>query len=184
MPRYAPIQRLLHWAIALVVLGALGIGLIFAICDGFAGTKEVFGADMTNLFYKYHKTFGVIILFAMVIRILVKIRLGKPDYHQPMSRFEHIASNAVHGLLYLGLLVMPVLGWLGTAAGGFPVQFFGWNLPGILNKPDHGHLYETLMEIHGIIGWIMLICVALHIGGALKHWLVNRDGVMTRMSLF
>ena len=182
MPRYALIQRLLHWAIALVVLGALAIGLIFAIYDGFAGTKEAFGEATTNLFYKYHKTFGVIILFAMIVRILVKLRLGKPAYAQPLSRFEHVASNAVHGLLYLGLLIMPVLGWLGTAAGGFPVQFFGWTLPGLIGKDKA--LYEILMEFHGVIGWIMLICVLMHIGGALKHWLVNKDGVMTRMSLF
>ena len=80
------------------------------------------------------------------------------------------------------MLAMPVLGWLGTGAGGFPVQFFEWNLPGILAKDKE--LYGTLMGLHGIVGWVILICIALHIGGAMKHWLVNKDGVMTRMSLF
>jgi cytochrome b561 len=77
---------------------------------------------------------------------------------------------------------MAVLGWLGTGAGGFPVQFFEWNLPGILSK--NKELGEVLMELHGICGWVILIVVLAHIGGALKHWLVNRDGVMARMGFF
>ncbi len=182
MPRYALTQRLLHWLIAFMVLGTLAVGLIFSIYDGFDGTKAAFGAELTGLFYKYHKTFGVLILGFMTIRILVKLMLGKPDYVQPLTRFEHIASNAVHGLLYLLLLAMPVLGWLGTGAGGFPVQFFDYKLPGILAKDKE--LYSILMELHGICGWLILIFVSIHIGAALKHWLVKRDGVMSRMSLF
>lgn len=184
MPRYTLLQRLLHWSIAVMVLGSLSVGLIFWYYDGFTGTKNAFGGELTGLFYKYHKTLGVIILSAMILRILVKIVRGKPEYAQPLSKFEHAASNAVHGVLYLALLAMPVLGWIATGAGGFPVQFFEWNLPGILNKADHGDLYETLMWLHGVVGWVIIVCVVAHIGGALKHWLVNRDGVMTRMSLF
>ena len=182
MPRYALSQRLLHWIIALIVLGVLAVGLIFSIYDGFKGTKEAFGDQLTGMFYKYHKTFGIVILFAMILRIIVKLIKGKPEYSQELSKFDRIASNSVHGLLYVLLVAMPILGWLGTGAGGFPVQFFEWNLPGILAKDKE--LYGTLMELHGICGWLVLICVILHIGGALKHWLINRDGVMQRMSLF
>ena len=182
MPRYALIQRLLHWLIALMVLGVLAVGLIFAIYDGFNGTKAAFGADMTNLFYKYHKTFGVLILGFMTVRIAVKLALGKPEYSQPLTKFEHAASNAVHGLLYLLLLAMPVLGWLATGASGFPVEFFNWTLPPILSKDKE--LGALLYELHGICGWLILILVAAHIGAALKHWLIKRDGLMARMSLF
>ena len=182
MIKYALGQRLLHWIIALIVIGTLTVGLIFAICDGFEGTKETFGAEVTGLFYKYHKTFGILILFAMILRIIMKVRLGKPAYEVPLSRLDHIASNAVHGLLYLLLLALPVLGWLGMGAGGFPVQFFEWNLPQLIGKDKE--LYGTIMEIHGICGWLVLILLIAHIGGALKHWLINKDGVMQRMSLF
>lgn len=180
--RYPLIQRLLHWAIALMILGTMAVGVIFMVYDGFSGTKAAFGGDLTGAFYKYHKTFGVLILFAMIVRIVVKIRLGKPEYAEPLAPFERIASNAVHGILYLALIAMPVLGWLGTGAGGFPVQFFEWNLPGILAKDKE--LYATLMELHGLCAWVIILSLIAHIGGALKHWLVNKDSVMRRMSLF
>ena len=178
MPRYALSQRVLHWLIALMMLGTLAVGMIFAILE-FEGTLETFGKDATNMLYKYHKTFGVIILAAMLVRIVVKLRLGKPDYATPLTRFEHIASNAVHGLFYLLIPIQAVLGWLATGASGYPVEFFNWKLPPILGKDKE--LGTLLYELHGIVGWLLLILVAVHIGAALKHAVLKRDGVLSRM---
>ena len=181
MERYALSQRLLHWLIALMILGALVVGWTLGTL-GFRGAVETFGQDMTNMLYEYHKTFGVLILGFMVLRIALKLMLPKPAYAEPLSRFEHIASNAVHGILYLAVVLMAVVGWLGTGASGFPVEFFNWNLPAILAKDKA--LGETLFTLHYLLGIVITFAVAAHIGGALKHWLVNKDGVMRRMSLF
>lgn len=178
MHRYALSQRLLHWLIALMVLGVLAVGMIFAILE-FDGTLATFGKDTTNALYKYHKTFGVIILAAMIVRIAVKLACGKPDYAVPLTRFEHVASNAVHGLLYLLLILQPVVGWLATGASGYPVEFFGWTLPPILGKDKETG--EFLYGLHGVFGWMLLILVGLHIAAALKHTFVNRDGLLWRM---
>jgi cytochrome b561 len=124
----------------------------------------------------------VVLLGLMTLRIVLKLTLGKPDYAPPLPRFNKIASEAVHGMLYLALLAQPVLGWLATAAGGFPVQFFSANLPGFLSKDKA--LYETLIGLHGTVGWLIAGLLVLHIGGALMHRFVHRDNVMTRMSLF
>lgn len=80
------------------------------------------------------------------------------------------------------LVAMPVIGWLATAAGGYPVEFFGWTLPGIIGKDQA--LSESLFFVHGVVGWALLGLIVLHVAGALRHWLVKRDGVMARMSLF
>ena len=180
--KYPLIQRLLHWLVALMVIGAMTIGLIFMIYDGFNGTKEAFGGELTGAFYKYHKTLGVLILGAMVLRIVLKLLLEKPDYSVPLSDFERVASAIVHGILYLSLIAMPALGWLATDAGNFPVQVFEWTIPGFIDKDME--LYATLMQLHGLCAWLIILCLIAHIGGALKHWLINRDGVMGRMSLF
>lgn len=178
MPRYPLVQRLLHWLIAVMAIGVLAGGLTLGFL-GFEGVTETFGVDGRNLIYKYHKTFGIVILAAMVIRVVVKLRLGKPDYAQPLTRFEHVASNAVHGMLYLCLLAMPVLGVLATGASAYPIEFFGWNLPSpiAVNKP----LGETLYQVHGALGFLTLALVAIHIAAALRHGLIKRDGVLSRM---
>ncbi|MCB1777815.1 MAG: cytochrome b [Candidatus Competibacteraceae bacterium] len=180
-PRYTLTQRLLHWLIAFLALLTLGIGMILGSL-GFEGTQEIFGKATTNAFYTGHKTGGVLILIFMFLRLGVRLVSGAPPYPSPLNAFERVASRTVHGLLYVALLTMPILGWLATAAGGYPVQFFAWNLPGMIGQDKA--LSEILFSLHGIVGWVSVGLLILHIGGALQHWLIKRDAVMTRMSLF
>lgn len=183
MNRYSLLQRLLHWLIAIVVVVTLGTGLILGILE-FDGTKETFGGPATNMLYEYHKTFGLIILGLMLIRLLVRFEHGKPPHYE-IATWERVASSVVQYLLYLALLVQPVLGWLATDASNFPVEFFQWNAPDVLpkSKPmaDFG---KTLYGLHGIVGWSILVLLVLHIGGALKHWIFDRNSVMWRIGFF
>lgn len=179
--RYTLVQRLLHWLIVILAIGLLGVGLTLGNL-GYEGTVAAFGSDTTNLLYTYHKTFGVLILGLMVLRLLLRLTLGVPPYRQPLAAWQAAASRMVHGLFYLVLFALPVVGWLGTAAGGFPVQFFGWELPGLIGKDED--LGKTLFQIHGWLGWILIGLILIHIAAALMHWLIQRDGVMERMSLF
>ncbi len=179
--RYSLAQRLLHWLIALLAIPALGVGMTLGWL-GFDGARDSFGIDITNALYLGHKTAGVLILLLMTLRLVLRLALGTPPPVPTLTRFERIASRAVHDLLYLVLLALPVVGWLATAAGGYPVQFFAWNLPGLIAKDPA--LSETLFQLHGVLGWALLALLALHIAGALMHWLIKRDGVMRRMSLF
>ncbi len=179
--RYTLVQRLLHWLIALLVLGLLAVGMIFFFLD-FEGTKNTFGREVTDALYTYHKTFGILVLALMILRVALRVVLGAPPYAPPLPAFLRVASHAVHGFLYLALLAMPVVGWLATAAGGYPVQFFDWTLPGLVAKDKA--LAETLFWLHGALGWVIIGLLVVHIGAALMHWLVKRDGVMARMSLF
>lgn len=178
--RYALSQRLIHWAVALSVIFALAVGLTLGRL-GFDGVKATFGMEVTNVLYKYHKTFGVLILAMMALRVLLKLRLGKPAYSEPLPAFQRVASEAVHGLLYVALLSMPILGWAATASAGYPVEFFNWKLPGLIGK--HKELSETLYSLHRWLGWTIGALVLVHISAAIYHWRVRRDGVIERMRL-
>lgn len=178
--RYNLAQRLLHWLIVVLAIGLLGVGLTLGNL-GYEGTVAAFGSDTTDLLYTYHKTFGVLMLGLMVLRLALRLGLGAPPYQQPLAAWQRAASRTVHGLFYVVLLAMPVVGWLGTAAGGFPVQFFGWELPGLIGKDEA--LGKTLFQIHGWLGWVLIGLILIHVAAALMHWLIQRDGVMERMSL-
>ena len=180
MPRYPLIHRLLHWTIAVIVPVVLTVGMIFMFLE-FEGTLATFGQPATDLLYTYHKTFGIVILILMLLRLLIRLAYGKPAYRPPIAGWERAVSTAVHASLYALLIGQPMLGWAATAAGGYPVQFFGWNLPGLLAKDEA--LSATLYDVHGLAGWLILLLAGLHIAGALRHWLVKRDAVMTRMAL-
>lgn len=178
---YSLIQRLLHWSIAIIVICLLAIGVVLDEV-GFEGLKNSVGIDATNMIYKMHKSFGILILILMLLRIACRLLIGRPEYSEPLHPFQRIASEAVHGLFYICLIAMPILGWLATAAGGFPVEFFSTNLPGLVGKDQE--LSKILFEWHGIVGTALMVLIVVHVLGALYHWLALRDRVMGRMSLF
>lgn len=177
--RYVLVHRLLHWLIAVLVIGLLTGGLTFMIL-GYEGTVDAFGNDITNSLYTYHKTFGILVLALMLLRVLLRWAFPPPPYPVALTAFERLASRSVHGLFYLLLIAMPIIGWAATAAGGYPVQFFNLELPGLIAKDKA--LSEALFQLHGAIGLLLIALIALHVAGALRHWR-RQDGVMRRMSL-
>ncbi|MEM6678635.1 MAG: cytochrome b/b6 domain-containing protein [Pseudomonadota bacterium] len=178
--RYAFVQRLLHWMIALLVLGALAGGALLWYF-GFQGLSETFGQPLTGLIYKYHKTAGVLILALMAVRVALRFTLGAPAQHASIPEGQARIAVITHIALYAMLVIMPIAGWVGTAAGGFPVEFFDAKLPGIVGKDKA--LSEAAFRLHGILGLAIGALVILHIGAALRHWLVLKDGVMRRIGL-
>lgn len=178
--RYALAQRLLHWLIAILVLGALAGGVLLW-SYGFEGLKASFGIEATNAIYTYHKTAGILVLGLMLIRLALRLLLGAPPPPPTLSPGVAAAARATHLAFYGLLIAMPVLGWAATAAGGFPVQFFNLTLPGLIGKNEA--LSETLYQIHGAVGVAIAALALLHITAALRHWLVLKDGVMGRVGL-
>lgn len=177
--RYILAQRLLHWLIALLVLSMLAVGLTFMTLE-YEGTVEAFGNDATNALYTYHKTFGILVLLLMLLRALLRWAFPPPPYPVSLSPFERVASRTVHGLFYPLLIAMPLIGWAATAAGDYPVQFFNLTLPGLIAEDKD--LSQTLFQLHGAIGLLLILLILLHVAGALRHWR-RKDGVMRRMSL-
>jgi cytochrome b561 len=178
--RYTLLQRLLHWLIALVVFAMLAIGLTFMTVGGYEGTVETFGDAMTNNLYTYHKSFGVLLLILMVLRVALRRLNPAPPYNPPIQGYERAIGGGVHILLYVLLIGIPIGGWLATAAGGYPVQFFAFELPGFIGKNEQ--LSETLFLFHGYAGLLLLGLIVLHVAAAVKHWR-RKDNVMQRISL-
>ncbi len=179
--RYSVLQRLIHWAVAICVLFVLPMGLTLGVL-GFDGLKNTVGLDATNVINKYHKTYGVSMLGLMALRLDLRLIRGKPEYDPPLPSISRVASRIVHGLFYVLLLVQPMLGWAATSAGGFPIEFFNSKLPALLSKDPA--LSKSLYAIHGTVGLLLLVLITIHISAALMHWLMLRDTVMKRMSLF
>ena len=182
--RYPFFLRLLHWLIALIVLGLLAVGLTFMTLGGYDGTAELLGADLTGELYKYHKSFGILLLVLMVIRLAIRIDKPKPAYDPPIGGFFRFVGGTTHVLFYLILIAMPIGGWIATAIGGFPVQFFNVTLPGLPGFiAENKDISAQLFWLHGIGGLVLAGLVVLHVAAGLRHW-ARKDGVMKRISLF
>jgi cytochrome b561 len=98
-----------------------------------------------------------------------------------MPRWQARLAHGNHAALYVLLFLQPLVGYLGSEFSGFPVKLFGVTLPSWAGK--NVALKETLSGAHLAVSWLIALAVLLHVAGALKHALVDRDGLLARMGL-
>jgi cytochrome b561 len=103
-----------------------------------------------------------------------------PALPATMPRWQVVAARANHALLYIFILIMPISGFVYTAAGGFPVPlFYLYDLANLV--PEHKAVADAAKAVHLTAIWGLVALVALHVAAAAYHGLVRRDGIFGRM---
>lgn len=174
-PLYPCTLRTLHWLIAALILGLIAVGYYMA---GIADDDPLRGT-----LYGLHKSFGVAALVLIAIRIAVRLRHTIPPLPSSLPRLERRAAHAAHILLYIGMVGVPVSGLVMSMAGGHGVAFFGIPLPNPM-ETDRA-LAKLAHDAHGILPYVLLGVIALHIAGELKHRFFDRPehDVLARMGI-
>jgi cytochrome b561 len=100
-----------------------------------------------------------------------------------MPHWQRRAARLSHASLYTLLLAMPISGWMMSSALGLSTVYLGLvPLPDLV-APDRA-LGETLIRVHGVLGVVLALLIAVHLGAAIYHHFVLRDGVALRMLPF
>jgi cytochrome b561 len=168
---YSRTAKGLHWLVLALLVVEFGV----------AWTMPHIGRNTPlGTLIRLHFSFGVLILGVVLIRLAWLLAHGWP---RPiaMPAWQHRAALAVHWLLYLLLLALPVLGWLDASWHGYPVSLFGlFEVPKLLATRQPG--WQWTGDIHQFLAtYVLLTLVGLHVLGALYHHFVLRDGVLKRM---
>lgn len=163
--------RLLHWVVALLIIGMLGLGFFLENIP--RNTPE------RAFFVNLHKSFGVLVLGLVLVRWLWRVTHRSPPLPSHMPWWETLAATWTHKLLYLCMFLQPLSGYLASSFNKYGVKFFGIPLPqwGWEDKA----LRSIFIEIHGAVAIILLLLICLHVLGALKHLLVDKDQIFQRM---
>lgn len=176
--RYPRRMRLLHWLRAVVVIGTLAVGLIMV------NLPDDWPAKFEHL-YPNHKQFGLLALLLTLLSLTVRTRSAVPPPVASLLPWERALSTGVHRALYVLLLVVPLMGYsmssTFTQSDGVPFFFFG-QVPELLPKNDGW--FEGFQLLHRILGYFLLGLLVLHVAGALKHRLLDKNGqtdVLRRM---
>ncbi|MCD8504604.1 MAG: cytochrome b [Burkholderiaceae bacterium] len=171
-------QRWLHWIAAMLVLTLLPVGFWMVdraeanIWDGLTGTL-----------YASHKAFGFLVLWLVAWRLILRAINTAPEYPASVSRPIRKLAKITQWLIYALLLVIPLLGWAGVTAFGALNIFLGLSLPAMPGISPDKEFAKELFAIHGWLAVALCALLFLHIAGALKHRLIDRDGVFDHMSL-
>ena len=166
---YGIISSFLHWFLASLIIVMLILGLCLDIIP-----REYRGFAMG-----VHKSLGVLILFAVLIRIIWRFYSPPPVSLSP-NILQKIAAKCLHFLLYLAMLIMPVSGLVLIMARGGNINLFGFvNFPSFLAADKIIKNYAG--STHSILAYILIGMIALHFIAALYHHFVLKDNILKRM---
>lgn len=171
---FGAVSKALHWVMALLVIGILGVGLWM--------TGLPLGPDKFRI-YALHKSFGFCVLMLVIVRMAWHLYSKKPGFVEGMKPWERLAAQAAHVFLYLAMLGMPLSGWLMSSAKGYTVTvFFTFDLPHLIGESEKlGQFFSTA---HWVLAYALIAAVAVHIGAALKHHFINKDETLRRILPF
>ncbi len=182
---YGAVAKGFHWLTALLILTTIPIGLVASdLAHGLAdsGTQpEARTIALTATLFSLHKTIGVTVFFVALARILWAVSQPKPGLLNGDTPPEALAAETVHWLLYGSLVAVPLSGWIHHAAttGFAPIWWpFGQNLPFV---PKDAGLAQVTGTLHYILQWVLVGAIGLHIAGALKHHVIDKDATLRRM---
>ncbi|MDI1247233.1 MAG: cytochrome b [Rhodoferax sp.] len=173
--RYSTVAIVLHWLLALVILAIFLVGTYM--------TDLPFSPERLKL-YNYHKWAGVTFLALTLLRLLWRVTHRPPALPSTVTRsmptWQNHAYHATHHLMYLLFFAVPLVGWAYSSAAGFPIVWFGQiPLPDLLQV--NKELAELIKPVHELLALALVGLAALHIAAAIKHQLVDRDGLLARM---
>ena len=156
---------------ALMIFGLLGLGFYM---QGLSLSPQKLQL------YSWHKWAGVTVFLLTVVRLAWRVTHAPPPLPGGIAGWERAASRAVHGLLYLLMIAIPLSGWLMSSAKGIQTVWFGvLPLPDLLEKnKEIGNAMQTL---HAVLNLTLIAVLLAHVAGALKHHWFDKDDVLTRM---
>ena len=176
--RYPLSMRILHWLMAAIIIVLLVAGITMVRLDDQVPAKF-------QVLFPWHKSFGLLAFILVVIRLWVRARSRVPALPEGISGWERTAVRAGSFLFYALMIFVPCMGYAlsSTYTQSDGEFFFGVNLPELLPKNDAQ--YEVFWLLHRIGAFVLLGLLVLHILGALKHRLLDRNranDVLSRMT--
>lgn len=170
LDRYTRGAIWLHWILAALVLVNLTIGLLHeSVLDGVKGVIPL------------HKAIGITVLVLTFVRIAWRLAYRPPPPPASATAWERWAAALVHLAFYGLLLALPITGWMLVSGKptSKPFSWFGaFDVPVLpISRAASGFAHTA----HGLLGYVMVGLVALHVCAALRHHFVLRDGTLSRM---
>ena len=189
---YTKMAKVLHWLIAIGIFAMFALGwymtdlpkeapkqMAYDLFDWGIYTWQVSEEISPRSFYfNLHKSIGVTIFALILFRILWRISHKPPALLATYKAWERKLATGAHHTLYLLMVALPLSGVIMAVASKYGIKWFGLEfIGGLDNKP----LREAFKEMHEIVGIVILVVVAVHILGALKHKFIDKDDTLKRM---
>lgn len=166
--RYSSVSLILHWTIAVLALGQIGLIMAHDAVEG-------------GPWMMLHKSGGLLIMVLTLARLGWRIANPAPPLPETTPGWQKLIARTTHVLFYVVLLAMPLAGWAASSSVGRDILFYGLFEWPLLPLPESRETARALMGAHEMAAKLLYVLIVLHLAGALKHHLVDRDDVLRRM---
>lgn len=165
----------LHWAIALLFLGQVGLGFLM---------QAVAGRPRLQFeLYQWHKSFGFLVLVLALSRLLWSLSGIRPRPLAGMPRWETIAARTAHLLLLALTVAVPLAGWMIASASPLKIPSFAFDIVVVPDLPvTRSDAMETFWSrAHALLAYGAGLLALVHAGAAMHHHFVRKDATLVRM---
>ena len=132
---WSAVSKALHWLMALAILGTTAL-MYYIVNLGDLENDLALRAEYSRIL-QVHKSIGLAVLFAVVLRLLWNHFNQRPPMPQDMSPAARRAAHVAHAALYAGMIFVPLAGWAASITYGAKTRFFGlFELPAWLPKDE------------------------------------------------
>ncbi len=177
--RYNRVQVILHWLIAAIIFGMIGLGLFMIELPKQSELPP--GEESVRAFYfLLHKSMGITVGMLILLRVLWRLTHKAPPLPDTISKWQQKAASAVHGLIYVVMIAMPLSGFAQSMFSKYHTKFWGIELPR-LAEADNA-MRETFSQVHEFFAFLLIGLIVIHLAAVIKHRLAG-NGISERMSL-
>lgn len=168
--RFGIVAILLHWLMALMLIGQVIVGFYMTTLS----------VSLEKLqYYGWHKEFGILILMLAIVRLTWRLSNTTPTLSN-LQWWERYLARAAHYAFYGFMIALPLSGWCISSAADLRVSFFGlFSLPNLVSASEGSRIFYT--EIHEALAFGLIATFCLHVAGAMKHFIIDRDDILQRM---
>ena len=171
---YSPAARHFHWLTFALMAVQVPLGKIME----HRGNDLNIWDDLTNTLYSWHKLIGMVILVLVLARLAYRLTNGAPADEPTLEPWQKIVSHLTHWGIYGLLLLVPILGWVGISY--YPaLDVFGFKLPALVSPNEA--MSKKVLIAHALGAFALVGLIGMHVGAALFHYIVRKDGVLNRM---
>lgn len=169
--RYEGSAVVLHWIVALLI--------IVLIASGWYMVGIAKNTPERAFYFNLHKSLGIVAAMFIVMLIVWRIRHTAPPLPAAMPGWERTAAKFNHRLFYVIMVLLTLTGYLTSSFSKYGPKLFGIALPHW--GWEDAALRGNFAAVHRITALIFAVLIAIHIAAALKHLLIDKDGVFQRM---
>lgn len=169
--KYSQSMRIMHWIVGTLILAMLCVGLYM--------TSDLALPENKRPLYNLHKSFGIVAIFLVIIRISVRLRSQIPQLPKEVSFTQKQLALKGHYFMYCLLILIPITGFLMSEVGGYPIMFFGYELPHFL--PKNQSIAKFMNQSHTVLNYTLIGMLVVHLAAPFKHYFIDNVNIWKRM---